>query len=305
MNLLLILHTLIRERHVSRSAAALDMSQPAMSRALQRLRESLGDPILVRTQSGYDLSSRARTMAPELAAILRSLEQLVAPPYFAPELDDGLIRITGLDLELGIYLPELFKRMRVLAPNMRLETVRQEDDSFPMLERDEVHFSLSGLAPLSAESHLHRRVLDEMPTVCLMAAEHPLAERTFTSAEYAQAPHGLVSITGKGPGTMDQVLAEHGLSRTVALRLSGFTSVGDFCEGSDLLFTLPLRLAERIAAGRNLVIRELPYELKRPPVCFYLYWHERYHQDPRMQWFREQFILSTRASESHHLLHKD
>ncbi|RUO34404.1 LysR family transcriptional regulator [Aliidiomarina shirensis] len=288
LNLLVVLDVLLAEQHVSRAAERLNMSQPAVSRALGRLRETLNDPILIRTASGFTLSSRAVLLRGELDIALRDIERVIEPPSFDPSTDDSLIRLTGLDMEIGLYFPVLIKRLRKIAPSMRFEVVRQEHDSFPMLERDDVHFSLSGLAPMSAEHSLHRKTLQEMKVVCLMAENHALAHGSMTAEEYANTPHGLVSITGRGPGSMEQVLAQHGLQRKVALRLSGFTSVADFLEDSDLIFTLPERLAERIAQGRKLCIRPLPAPLKANSVRFYLYWHERYHNDPRMIWIREQ-----------------
>lgn len=292
LNLLVVLDVLLSERHVTRAAERLNMSQPAVSRALSRLRETLNDPLLVRVGTGFALSSRGELLQHELDGVLRNIERVIEPPRFNPSTDESLIRITGLDMEIGLYFPALVKRVRKLAPHMRFEVVRQERDSFLMLEQDEAHFSLSGLAPMSAEHSLHRRALEKMPVVCLLANNHRFAAGHFTAADYAATPHGLVSITGRGPGTMEQVLAQHGLHRTVALRLAGFTSVADFLEDSDFIFTLPARLAERIAAGRQLMIRPLPHPLQPPQVQFYLYWHERYHHDPRMSWLREQFMRS-------------
>lgn len=292
LNLLPVLEALLQECHVSRAAERLEMSQPAVSRALARLRQNLGDPLLVRTSQGYDLSSRARAIQVELSRLLQQLDHLVQPPSFNPIADSSLIRLTGLDLELAIYFPGLVKHLRRLAPQMRLETLRQAEDSFSMLDRDEVHFSLSGLQPASAENSLHRRVIDTMPLVCVMAEEHPLGKQPLTPEGYAAAAHGLVSITGRGPGSMDRVLTQLGLKRQVMLRLSSFMSVADFCEETDLIFTLPQRLAERVVYNRNLCLRELPEILQPPPVSFYLYWHSRYHQDPRMQWIREQLFAA-------------
>jgi DNA-binding transcriptional LysR family regulator len=292
LNLLPVLEALLQERHVSKAAERLEMSQPAVSRALARLRQSLDDPLLVRTAQGYDLSSRSQAIQVELSRLLQQLDHLVQPPAFDPATDSSLIRLTGLDLELAIYFPGLVKHLRRLAPQLCLETVRQELDSFSMLDRDEVHFSLSGLQPASAENSLHRRVIDTMPLLCVMAENHPLAEQPLTPVSYAAAAHGLVSITGRGPGSMDKVLAQLGLKRQVMLRLSSFMSVADFCEDTDLVFTLPQRLAERVVYKRRLCLRELPEVLQPPPVSFYLYWHSRYHQDPRMQWIREQLFAA-------------
>ncbi|WP_409523573.1 LysR family transcriptional regulator [Nitrincola sp. MINF-07-Sa-05] len=296
LNLLVILDALLDERHITRAAERLEMSQPAVSRALARLREVLQDPILVRTSEGLSMSARAAGMQPQLADLLRGISQLVSPSEFDPTTDSRLIKMTGLDLELALYLPALAKRLRRLAPLMRLETVRQEMDNFTMLEQDEVHFSLTGLEPMRAADQLHRLSIDTMPSICLMADDNPLAHGEMSTQAYAAAPHGLVSITGKGPGYMDVILQKKGYQRTIMLRLSSFMSVADFCEDSDLIFTLPLRLAGRIAAGRRLALRPLPTDIQQPPITFYLYWHARYHRDPGMQWVREQLLSALKET---------
>lgn len=292
LNLLPVLQVLLQERHVSRAAVLLNMSQPAVSRALARLRDTLDDPLLVKTSQGFALSSRAENMQSQLNELLQQMEHLIQQPRFDPVTDSSLIRLTGLDLELALYFPQLVKHLRKKAPRLRLETVRQEQDSFLMLDQDEVHFSFSGLQPASAEGSLHRMVIDQMPFRCVMSNQHPLAQDVMTAEQFAAAPHGLVSITGKGPGSMDAVLATHGLQRQVMLRLSSFMSVADFCEDTDLIFTLPQRLAERICHNRKLCLRPLPAELEQPPVKFYLYWHSRYHRDPRIIWIREQLLVA-------------
>lgn len=289
LNLLVVLDKLIEERHVSRAALTLNMSQPAVSRALNRLRDGFNDPLLVRTSEGYDLSARAIAIQGPLKAHLKQLEQLISPPQFDPALDTSLVRITGLDMELSLYIPQLIRRLRQQAPLMRFEILRQEGDSFTMLDRDEVDFCLSGILPAHSESRLHRFHVDEMPIVCVMDAEHRLAKQALTLADYVAAPHGLVSITGRGPGFMDKVLTELGLHRQVTVRLAGFTAVADYCSGTDLLFTLPQRVAERIAAERSIWISPLPSELQIPDVNFYWYWHARNHQDPKFTWIREEF----------------
>lgn len=285
LNLLVVLQVLLQERHVSRAAQALAMSQPAVSRALQRLREMLDDPLLVRTRDGYDLSHRAHQMLPQLNALLLGASGLMLPPQFDPATATDTLRLTGLDLEVALYLPRLTKLLHGEAPNLRIELVPQHGDHFQALDNGSVHFSLSGLEPQFATDQFHRTRLDQMESVCLMDRRNPLAEG-MTLPQYTQSRHGLVSITGKGPGMMDLVLETMGLSRRVALRLSSFMSVADFCEGTDLVFTLPQRLAEHIAEGRDLVLRPLPQEIPRKQISFYLYWHARFHHDPMCHWIR-------------------
>ncbi len=295
LNLLVVLSALLEHRHVSRAALVLNMSQPAVSRALQRLRDTFADPLLVRTVKGYDLSARALLLQPQLSLLLSGLEQLIEAPQFVPERADNLIKLTGLDLDVALYVPQLIRLARQQAPNMRFEVVVQQTEQFASLDNGEVHFCLTAEEPQVGADQIHRMELDRMDVVGLMDAANPLAAQPMSLESYAAANHGLVSITGLGPGLMDAQLARFGLSRTVKVRLASFMSVADFCEGTDLLFALPERLARYIARHRNLVIRPLPPEVVSRQVVFYLYWHQRYHQDPACIWLREQ-ITGLRTS---------
>jgi len=297
LNLLVVLSALLEHRHVSRAALVLNMSQPAVSRALQRLRDTFADPLLVRTAQGYDLSARALLLQPQLSLLLNGLEQLIVTPQFVPEQADNLIKLTGLDLDVALYVPQLVKHARQRAPGMRFEVVAQQAEHFAALDNGDVHFCLTAMEPVAGVDQLHRMEVDRMNVVCLMDAQHPLADAPLELESYAAASHGLVSITGLGPGVMDEELARFNLSRRVQVRLASFMSVADFCEGTDLLFSLPERLAHYIARHRNLVIRPLPQALlqRQRQVLFYLYWHQRYHQDPACIWLREQ-VAGLRAA---------
>ncbi len=288
MNLLVVLQALLLEKHVSRAAERLHMSQPAVSRALQRLREMLDDPLLVRTRDGYDLSARAHAMVPRLNAMLQDASSLISPPQFDPATATDTLRLTGLDLEMALYLPRLTKALLAEAPKLKIELVPQTADHFAKLDQGEVHFSLTGLEPDFAVDQFHRTVIDRMDSICVMDKDNPLAQG-MTLDQYVECRHGMVSITGKGPGWMDRILQTMGRSRTLSLRLSSFMSVADFCEGTDLVFALPERLAEHIAKDRNLVLRPLPEEIPKSDIRFYLYWHARFHHDPMCAWARQKF----------------
>lgn len=290
LNLLVILQQLLKQRHVTQAAEHLHMSQPAVSRALQRLRETFDDPLLVRTGQGYDLSARASDILPRLEGLLGGLEQLIAEPEFNPAQSDGVVRVYGLDLEVACFVSPLIHLLRNQAPNMRLEVRTEPRDHFELLETGDVHFSLTAMTPRTGDDQYRRLLIAQTRSVCLMSADNPLATGALTLERYLSASHGLVSITGVGPGVVDDRLAELGRKRHLALRLSNFMTAGDFCETTDLLFVMPEIVAQRIACGRNLVLKQVPDELISPPINFYLYWHERYHRDPMCRWIRQRIL---------------
>lgn len=288
LNLLVVLQALLEEQHVSKASQRLGMSQPAVSRALQRLRQTMGDPLLVRTGSGYDLSARAVEIKQQLGRVLQDVQGIMQPEYFDPCLADGVVKFTGLDLELTLLLPQLVRILRTKAPNLRVEVVSQLSDHFALLEKGEVHFSLTGLQPETAQDQYRRIEVSRTRDVCLMDKNNPLAKGEITLEQYVNASHGLVSITGKGPGKMDGVLKQMGHRRKVMLRLASFMSVAEFCTGSDLIFTAPEMMAEHLAKNSSLVVRPLPKEFDLPDIVFYVYWHARYHHEPMCSWIRTQ-----------------
>lgn len=292
LNLLVVLLALLETRHVTRAAERLHMSQPAVSRALQRLRVTFEDELLVRTTTGYDLSARANDLLPKLQLLLTDVVQLIAEPEFVPEQARDVVRFYGLDLEACCFLPPLMKVMSSEAPQMRLEMRSEPRNHFELLESGDVHFSMTALSPKRSESQFRRLLLAQTHSVCIMGAQHPLVNQEITLDKYLAASHGIVSVTGQGLGIIDERLATLGKSRHVGLRLSNFMSVADFCETTDLLFVLPELIAKRIVDGRQVIYREVPAPLETRNINFYLYWHERHHRDPMCIWVRQQLMQS-------------
>lgn len=177
LNLLVVLNALIQERHVSKAAERLQMSQPAVSRALQRLRQTLDDPVLVRVGTGYDLSARAETLRPQLASLLRNVEQIMQADQFDPKQYRGVLRLTGLDLELILLMPEVLQRLRQKAPQLRVEIVPQIPEHFELLEQGDVHFSITGLNPQTGQDQFRRFEIARTGQICLMDRDNPLAAK--------------------------------------------------------------------------------------------------------------------------------
>ncbi|MBK1650144.1 LysR family transcriptional regulator [Rhabdochromatium marinum] len=293
LNLLVVLRQLLEDRHVSRAGEQLGMSQPAVSRALQRLRAMFDDPLLVRTPRGFELSARAEALLPELSRWLNEAEHLVSRPVFDPATSTQVVRFYGPEPEVGWFLPPLFERMRQLAPGMVLEVNSEPRDHFGPLERGEVHFVVTPFEPSASTAQLHSLRLAPLNFALVMSKDNPLAQGPLTLERIAAASHGLVSLTGRGGGLLEKHLIEQGqLSPgerlNQPLRLSSFASIPAFCERSDIVFRLPRRFAKELARGRNLVVREAPLHTTKEVIYAHLYWHERFHKDPMCRWIREQ-----------------
>lgn len=296
LNLLVILDALLEERQVTGAAERLDMSQPAVSRALARLRELFADPLLVRGEHGYDLSARARYLQPLLKNMISGVKQMVAPLSFDPSHASGSLHVGCLDLEATLYMSSVMERLRSEAPGMSLEIHSKPADYFVSLARGELHLALSGQEPDFATDQFHRIEIDNTYSECVMGADNPLAQGELTLERYLEATHGFVSISGKGPAIIDTHLKQMGYQRRVAARLASFFNVPDFCESTDLVFALPKRQVEWLCKNRRLVTRPLPKEIPQPLIQFYLYWHARYHQDPMHRWFRNLVIEQSRPA---------
>jgi DNA-binding transcriptional LysR family regulator len=299
LNLLVVLQALLEHRHVTKAAAELNMSQPAVSRALSRLRTTFNDQLLVRTTKGYDLSARAYIIQQHLEQVLGSIDKLVTAPQFDPQQSKETVRIYGLDPEISMIVPTLFSKLRNEAPSMLLDVRSEPMEQFNLLDSGEVHFALSGFTPESGMDHYRRLNINRPQFVVMMHQQHPLANKPITLNDYLDAAHGMISITGRGPALMDNVIGNQGRKLDTPLRLSSFTNVAQFCEAGDLLFHLPRSYAEQISKGRPLVLREIPQELDREPVSIDLYWHERHHHNPMCQWVRNQIreIVNTTSEE--------
>jgi len=288
LNLLAILEVLLEERHVTRAAERLDMSQPAVSRALQRLRETFDDPLLVKSMHGYDLSARAEELLPGLKSVLQDLGQLVDRPQFDPATSVAQVRVACLDLEGALFLPRLLETMRREARQMQLDIHSLPGDHFMLLQQGDVDFVISGLAPPQGESQINRAPLATTHVVCVMRHDHPLAGDALNLDAYVSASHGYVSMTGRGSSVMDQLLRGYGLQRQVVVRTNSFLTVPEFCARTDLLFALPQIVAERLTRDGQLIMKALPSELSERELRFYLYWHQRNHRDPMHRWVRRQ-----------------
>lgn len=278
------LEALLVERHVSRAARRVSLSQPAMSRALARLRAHFHDELLVRGAVGYELTERADSLLPSVRRILAELEALGRPQVFSPERFNGQITVAALDLELQLFAPWLLARLQTEAPRAHLRALTFSHGDFRVLDDDDVDFVITAF-PTSSQTY-RRRLLYRNEFACVMGRR--LARRlngALTLEQFTELPHGLVSFDGRGEGQVDPVLRTLGLRRDIAVRVPGFSMVPAICAARDVIFTLPTRTHEGFPAAPKLTW--LPAPIALSPTRTFLYWHPRKHLSPAHRWFRE------------------
>jgi DNA-binding transcriptional LysR family regulator len=283
LNLLVLLDLLIEHRNVTQAAAAANMSQPAMSRALGRLRALLDDPILARGRDGIVPTPWALALLPALRRALKEVRNLVAPQEFDPASWAGEVEIAATDHQTITLLPPLVARLSREAPRLDLKVMPFQASALDALRDGRVQLSF-GIAEQALPQGLRRLPLHRDRFVVLLRAGHAAAEADLTPEGFAALDHVLVTVLGEGSGVLDADLAALGLRRRVALRLPHFYAAMAVVARSDLVVTLPRSLAGRFAPGFGLVMRDLPFE--RAPFTTTLIWPEALARDPGNMWLR-------------------
>jgi DNA-binding transcriptional LysR family regulator len=291
LNLLVALDALLTERHVTRAGRRMHLSQPAMSRAFARLRELFGDPLLVSTSDGLRPTSRAEQLEAPLRSILAQVDELLTQSGFDPAEATGEVRIAAPDIIAYELLPPVLSEMRRCAPQLALNIVQWRHDWREQLEGGDLSLTIG--QPMGDEPGIYQHVLATTEWVCVLRAGHPCLSQPWTRELYAALPHLMITVSGHGPGQVDDALAAHGLERHVALRMPYTVLSPLVVAESDLVLTTSRWLAIKMAKQVPLVLRQPPVELQPMPLP--LVWHERTHRDEKSRWVRELFISSSRA----------
>ncbi len=296
LNLLVALRALLSESHVTRAAAALGTSQPAMSRSLARLRELFDDPLLVRMAGGMRPTPRAEALRGPLEALLAGVQALVEPTRFDPAHATGTITLALPDILTVMLLPPLLARLAREAPGLRLHVVAWDYRFDQQLERGEVDLTVGRAHD---EPGLYARLLVENDWACVVRRGHPALRRRWTPERFADLDHLLVTLSGRGGGQVDSRLRELGLSRRIAVRQPYAALSPLMVVETDLVLTTARWLALRLDPGGRLVVRRPPFAME--PVRLELIWHERTHRDPKQRWAREVLLEAAGSLEPREL----
>ncbi|QXI30565.1 LysR family transcriptional regulator [Pseudomonas vanderleydeniana] len=290
-NLLKTLDALLDERSVTRAADRLSLTQPAVSGMLNRLRESFGDPLFVRTQRGIVPTPRAEQLAAPVKRMLADVQAMLQPRAFDPATASMTVKLASTDYALRAVVVPLLSALREQAPNIQLAVTPVEPTALhAQLDRGDIDLAL--VTPDQVVPGLHGAPLFEERYVCVMRADHPEARNgSLTLERFCALDHALVSSSGGAfRGVTDEALARIGRSRRVTLSVTSFLILPDILLTSDLVAVVPRRLAVNLSGLR---IMEPPVEI--PGFSKMLAWHERTDRDTGQQWVRERLIATCRS----------
>ncbi|MDM8350232.1 LysR family transcriptional regulator [Pseudomonas sp. sp1636] len=286
LNLFIVFDAIYTEANLTRAGQIVGITQPAVSNALARLRETFNDPLFVRTAQGMVPTPMAQNIIAPVRSALQQLRISVQESrIFNPAEANKTYRISMTDLTEAVMLPSLFQRLRRLAPNVSLESMlARRRETTKELAAGRLDFAVD--APLNTDPQVRHVKMMEDRYVCAMRKGHPLAGKDKIGLdEYLALTHIHISSRRSGLGYIDLSLGKMGLKRRVALRSQHYLMASTVLQNTDMAITVP----ERFARRNDLHYVELPVS-DVPALETHLYWHESTDQDPANRWMREQII---------------
>ena len=292
------------EGSLTRAARNLSLTQPAVSNALRRLRETLGDELVQRSGQGMAPTPRARAIWPAVREALAQLQSSLIPNEFVPAEANTSFVLAMSDATAAELIPGLTETLEKQAPRVTLRVVPLTTrDPRSMLDEEACDLAVgyfpSMLADLTARTQsgepqpfFHQRLFTG-EYVCVMRKDHPLAQGPLTIDAFCAARHMLVSFSGRPFGFIDEALATLGRERFVVLTVNQFFTAARVVANANLLTVLPLHFLKVTGFADQLVFRPLPFEVS--PVLVDAVWHRRNQQRSSHVWLRE---VVQRATDS-------
>jgi DNA-binding transcriptional LysR family regulator len=296
LNLLKVFEALMTEGSVTRAAKALFMTQPAVSNALARLREALGEPLFVRSGSGVSPTQRAVALWVPLGEALDRMRGALDDKVFDARSAKTEFSLSMSDYVAGLVMPRLITYFTQTAPQARLHTVPNTIlEVTDQLEDNRVDCVLSVYVnEAQHQAHIRSRSLWTVEYACFMRQGHPLAaKKRLSTRSFLNAKHVDVSLAGKTPPSYDRFLAAQGLSRNLVATVNHYEVAYEIVRQSDLIAVLPRDFSARSQRAPSLTA--LPLPLSAPPRVVSLFWHQRNDTVPAQRWLREALVGILRA----------
>ena len=289
LNLLVFFDALMAERHVTRAANKVSISQSAMSNALSRLRHVFKDDLFIRTSKGMEPTLRALELGQSIGQILQQTSRLMSSDiHFDPLISNRSYSIRMSDLIGALVLPVLVTNLSSSAPNISLDVLHiSPEKTVELLESDQLDIALS--TDLEHNNSIRSQALISDRMVCILRKGHPLSSGKLTLKKFLDGKHLRVSMSPTDIRFVDNVLADQGHKRDVVLNVPHWLLIPEILKKTDLIAVISERLASNFS-NDDFVLRPLPFKAN----YFYwtMYWHKRYEHSQSHQWLRE-LISST------------
>ncbi|MFO1316425.1 MAG: LysR family transcriptional regulator [Burkholderiales bacterium] len=292
LNLLVALDVLLAEGNVARAARRLRLSPSAMSRTLARLRETTGDPLLVRAGRGLVPTPRALELRDRVSRLVQDTEAVLRPAE-TPNLEH-LVRTFTLRTSDGFvenFGPDLVARVGAQAPGVRLRFVQKPDKDSASLRDGDVDLE-TGVVTSTTGPEVRTQALFRDHFIGVVRMGHPLSQGPITPACYAAGRHIGVSRRGLAKGPIDEALSPLGLERAIVTIVGGFATALALARASDLIASVPERHTGNLRAGMH----SFPLPFVTPEITVALLWHPRMHADPAHRWLRGLVIETCAAT---------
>lgn len=283
LNLLISLQALLEERHISRAAERVGLSQPGMSRALDRLRREFGDPLLVKGVKGYELTPRAKALDVPLRQLISDIHGIYSTPAFNPAKACGEFCIAALDYEFIVLLPLLTERLRKVAPGLTIKALPFNTEDFGPLIRGDVHLVLTAIEDVP--DHLFRQQLFVEKNVCMVNPLFFHLNKELSLERFSELAHVWVYLRSQDPGKIDETLSTIGLCRKIVNTApTFFLSAFTVASSTNLITVLPARIEMKLKGSMPITTIDTPIKFEEFKI--FQFWHERYHTDERHKFIR-------------------
>jgi DNA-binding transcriptional LysR family regulator len=285
LNLLRVFDAVWRHGRLRLASEELQLSQPALSHSLKRLRQGIGDPLFVKTPTGMQPTARAAQLAPVVQSILANVrDHVLTTPGFDPTVACRSFTIAMTDVGEMTLLPKLLGRLMSEAPAVDICTVSMPPrDLVAAFQKGQVDLAIGYFPDMSGLDILQQRLFS-VGFVCVVRAGHPEVRERLIQEQFRNLPHAVVKTEGRSRQIIEQYLKEHGIHRRELLRSRHFLSIPMVIASTDLVVTVPTSIGELFRQIADLQILQPPFPI--PFIDVKQYWHRYQQTDPGNRWLR-------------------
>ena len=283
MKLLAVFDEIYKTRSVSRAGENLGLPQTSVSLALGRLRRIFNDQLFVRTGEGMLPTPRAAMLVPQLRQALELLQSATRQQAeFDPASSSRTFRIAMTDISHLEFLPALVNKVAKEAPDVLIEVLRITSETAKLLESGDSDLAIGYMPEL--EAGFYQQKLFEDGFACVVRRQHPRIDQSLTESRFRKERHVVLTAPGTGNEIVEHELKRRGTQRKVALSLPTLPGVGNLLANTDLIATVPERIAQTLVRIAHVKALAPPYRF--PDFSIKQHWHERYQHDPANRWLR-------------------